>query len=94
MSNKIYIGDVGLEIIIDMQADISAATTHDMKVYKNGEEVTWAASIYNINYLRYVTATDDLDVAGTYYVQGYLVFPLGWSGRGETVNFTVHKKWK
>jgi len=94
MANKIYIDDVGLEIIIDMQVNISAATTYEMKVYKNGSEVTWDSAIYNERYIRYVTEADDLDVAGTYYIQGSFVFPGGWNGRSETVNFTVHKKWR
>ena len=61
MANKIYVGDVGLEIIIDMQEDISAATTYEMLVLKNGTEVIWDASIYNDRYLKYVTEADDLD---------------------------------
>ena len=62
MANKIYIDDVGLEIIIDMKEDISDATTYEMLVWKNGEEVTWTSSVYNDNYLRYVTIDGDLDV--------------------------------
>jgi len=94
MANKIYINDVGLEILIDMQQDISDATTYEMLVLKDGVEVTWDSSIYEDKYLRYVTEVDDLDVAGIYYIQGNFVFPGGWSGLGETVNFTVHPKWR
>lgn len=94
MANKIYVGDLGLEIIIDMHEDISEATTYEMLVLKDGTEVTWAASIYNDRYLRYITAAVDLDVAGTYFIQGNLLFPGGWSGLGETVTFVVNKKWK
>jgi len=94
MANKIYIGDVGLEIIVDMQEDISEATTYEMLVLKDGVEVIWAASIYNDRYLRYITAADDLDVAGTYLIHGNLVFPGGWSGLSEVVSFVVNKKWK
>ena len=94
MANKIYIDDVGLEIIIDMKEDISDATTYEMLVWKDGEEVTWASSVYNNNYLRYVTIDGDLDVAGTYHVQGHFVFPGGWSGLSETISFVVHRKWR
>ena len=93
MANKIYVGDVGLEIIIDMQEDISAATTYEMLVLKNGTEVIWDASIYNDRYLKYVTEADDLDDAGIYFIQGNLVLG-GWSGLGETVTFVVNPKWK
>ena len=34
MANKVYIDDIGLEIIIDMQMDVSDATTYSMKVMK------------------------------------------------------------
>ncbi len=94
MANKIYIGDVGLGIIIDMQENISEATTYEMLVLKNGTEVTWAASIYNDRYLRYITGVTDLDVAGTYFIQGNFLFPGGWSGLGETVTFVVHPEWR
>jgi len=94
MANKIYVGDIGLEIIIDMQTDISDATTYDMLVYKDGVEVTWVAAIYETNYLRYVTEADDLDIVGVYRIQGSLAFEDGWSGRSETVTFRVLPKWK
>ena len=94
MANKIYIDDIGLEIIIDLQTDISDATTYDMLVYKNGAEETWTAAIYNTNFLRYVTVDGDLDVAGIYYIQPKLAFAGGWSGLGETVNFKVNQKWR
>ena len=94
MANKVYIDDVGLEIIIDMQEDINLATTYEMLVWKGGEEVTWAAAIYNDRYLRYVTEVGDLDVAGTYYIQGNFVFSDGWSGLSETISFVVHPKWR
>ena len=94
MANKIYIDDIRLEIIIDLQMDISDATTYNMMVYKNGEEITWDAAVYESNFLRYVTEDGDLDVAGTYYIQPKLAFFGGWSGLGETVNFTVNKKWR
>jgi len=94
MSNKVYVDDIGLEIIIDMQADISAAVTFSLTVLKNGVEVTWASAVYNDRYLRYVTASGDLDDAGVYYIQPNIAFTGGWSGKGETVNFTVHPKWR
>ena len=94
MPNKIYVGDDSLEIIIDMQEDISEATTFDLLVLKDGVQVTWVATIYNDNFLRYITETDDLDVIGIYYVQGNFVFPGGWSGLSETSNFRVWPKWK
>ena len=92
--NRIYVDDEGVEITININTDISTATVHQMKVYKNGEEVIWDSEIYEDQYLRYVTETDDLDWVGTYYVQGYFEFPGGFKGLARTVNFTVHPKWR
>ncbi len=94
MPNKIYIDDIALEIIIDIKEDISTLVTNDMLVLKNGVEVTWAAAIYNDNFLRYVTADGDLDVAGMYYIHPDCAFPPGgWDGLGELVSFRVWPKW-
>lgn len=95
MDGKIYVGDEGTVIEVDMGEDISTATVTKFYVYKpGGTTATWTATIYNSNYLRYTIVTDDLDEAGTYYVQPYLEFPSGWKGKGETVNFKVYDSFK
>ena len=90
MADKIYVGDEGTVVLIDMGEDISAATVTNIYVRKSTGDVTWAATIYDSNYLRYVIQTGDLDVAGTYYLQPYLEF-TDWKGRGKTVNFEVYE---
>lgn len=92
--NRIYVDDEGVEITININTDISTATVHEMRVYKDGTEVTWDAEIYEESYLRYVTEEGDLDWAGVYFVQGYFEFPLGFKGLARTVNFKVWEKWK
>ena len=91
---KVYVGDEGTVILIDMQEDISTATTTEINVRNSGGDNTWTATIYDSNYLKYTTITDDLDVDGTYLLQPYLEFPTGWKGKGETVSFEVYEAFK
>lgn len=91
---KVYKDDVGTAIIIDMGQDISDATSLSLNVWKNGTEEIWTPEVYESNYLRYVTVSGDLDVAGMYYLQPVLAFPDGWSGKGNTVNFRVYDEYR
>jgi len=94
MANKTYVGNVGTVIDIDMGQDISGATTTDLYVKKpDGTEATWSGEIYGSNYIRYVIEEDDLNEAGRYYVQPYLVIS-DWSGYGKTVDFKVYELWR
>lgn len=91
---KVYVDDEGTVILIDMQEDISDATTTEINMRNSGGDTTWTATIYNSNFLQYTIQTDDLDVAGTYLLQPYLEFPTGWKGKGETVSFEVYEAFK
>lgn len=93
MADKIYVGDEGTIILIDMGEDISAATVSNINVRKGSGDVTWTATVYNSNYLRYVIQAGDFDEAGTYYLQPYLEF-TDWKGKGKTVNFEVYEAFK
>lgn len=85
---------VGLDIIIDMGTDISAATTTDIKVKKpDGTTATWTGAVYNTNYIKYTTVADDLDQAGVYQLQPDLVIS-GYEGRGKTVSLRVYDSYK
>jgi hypothetical protein len=90
MSEKVYVGDIGTIIEIDMQENISTATELKLKVRKpDGTQVEWTPSIYGTNYLRYTLQVGDLDMAGTYALQPYMTIGT-WTGRGDTVSFTVY----
>jgi len=88
---KIFKGDVGTEIIINMQRDISTATDISIKVLTpNKTQTTWTPTIYNTNYLRYIIVSGDLSENGTYTLQPVLT--LGsWVGSGTPVSFYVSK---
>lgn len=89
--SKSFVGDIGTEILIDMGADISDATTTNLYVKKPGVSslVTWEATIEGTNYLKYTIEDGDLSVAGRYYIQPYLEL-TSWEGYGEIVSFDVH----
>lgn len=93
MPGKIYVGDVGTEILIDLQEDISMATDHILFVKKpDGSFVQWIAEVHDGQYLKYVCQEGDLDHKGTYKIQPKISI-AGWSGLGETVSFKVYDKW-
>lgn len=95
MADKIYVGDVGTIIKIDVGTDISAATTTNILVRKKGGDVTWTGSVSSATptVIDYTIVTDDLDVVGTYYLQPYIV-TTSWTGRGETVTMEVYEVFK
>lgn len=97
---KIYVGDIGTEIILDVGQAITGATV-SIAVLKPGAtaEVSWAASVHTLDgearYVRHTTVAGDLDVAGLYRLQPVIALADGtWSGRGETVEFLVFDKQK
>ena len=90
MADKVYVGDIGTDIIVDCGEDISTATKTKISVKKpDGSKVLWSASIYNTNYLKYTTVANDLNQSGKYKVQASLTLGA-WSGLGETACFTVY----
>jgi hypothetical protein len=85
-----YVGDVGTIIEVDLQEDISQASSYRFKVKKpSGEVVEWAPTIKNTTTLQYVTASGDLNEAGRYDLQVEITIG-SWSGRCNTVSFTVY----
>ncbi|MBF0121158.1 MAG: hypothetical protein HQK79_20185 [Desulfobacterales bacterium] len=97
---EIYAGDIGTEILIDMQEDISMATNIKLHVKRPSSKdnnnlgiVFWRPEIYSNRYLKYIIKDGDLDIPGEYKIQPELTL-LGWSGFGKTVKFKVYEKWK
>ena len=94
MAYKHFVDEVGTVITVDCGCDITGATGTALKVKKpDGTEVSWTATIYDSNYLRYTTVSGDLDQVGVYYVQSYLTIG-GWTGRGETAEFIIYDKYE
>ena len=94
MSEKSYIGAVGVPITVDMQQDISDATVMRFDIKNKTGTKSWTPSLYGANHLRYITtSTDDFDVAGIYYLHPYIEVG-SFKGFCETVSFEVFALWK
>jgi len=93
-SNKIYVGDVGTEILVDCVEDISQATKTELRVLKPDKtEVVWLAVIEGATKLKYIVQPGDIDQAGLWVVQAYVELP-NWKGRGESDYFEVFEHFK
>ena len=91
---KHYVGMVGANVIVDCGFDITGATDTKLKVEKpDGTEVEWPATIYNSNYLKYVSVADDFDQEGEYRIQALLTLG-GFTGSGDTDIVTIYAEYQ
>lgn len=87
---KVYVGDVGTIILIDLQEVISAATDLSFQVKKPDKSVVvWTPSIDGTMKLKYTILSGDLNVVGKYVIQPKLTLG-GWVGRGNSVELIVY----
>jgi hypothetical protein len=88
--NKIYVGDVGTEIIVDTTISLNQATVLQLRVLKPGssEEVTWAGEEHEGTKILYRAQPGDFSIAGVYMIQAYIEIP-GWKGRGNLATLIV-----
>lgn len=92
--SKLYTGDIGTVITINCGENISSATGTKFKVRKpDGTKAEWIASIHDSNYLQYTTIANDFDQVGIYTLQAHLTIS-GWTGSGESFDFTIHQAYK
>ena len=83
---KVYVGDIGTEIVVDTCSDLSTATKVELRVEKpSGAPVTWAGTVFETTKIRHVAVSGDLDEVGEYNLQAYVEMP-GWTGSREKVN--------
>lgn len=84
-----YVGDVGVEIVLDVETDISAATVMKIKYKKtNGDRSFWTAQKKDATKIFYVTGPGDLDDAGIWDMQAYVESP-GWKLHGKVDKFYI-----
>lgn len=97
--SKVYVGDLGTEVVVETCQDLTAATAVALEVWLPGATVavTWAVTVVNTTQLRHVLATTDpadltkydVSVPGVYRVQPVVTLPTGrW--RGATATFLVY----
>lgn len=94
---KVYVGDVGTEIHVDVGVPLSDVIETKLLVKKpDGREEEWDASVEDAagGRLLHVVSAGELDVAGDYKIQAYVRFADGGEFRGETAILTVFAKWR
>lgn len=89
MKGKLYIGDIGTSILVEVGIDLTAATGHSISVLKpNKKRVTWASTMEGTTALKYIVQAGDLDIAGIYSLQAFVEIGGGrW--HGQTATFEV-----
>jgi len=90
---KIYVGDVGTVLKINMLEDISTATVKRIDYIKPDETTgSWTPILSGTDYLEYSMVDGDLDQAGSYSLQVYI--EIGdFKGLSDTTGFTVYPVW-
>ncbi len=83
---EVHVGDIGTKLILEVTEDgavfdISAATTMKIRLKDPNDVVVEEDAVFATDgtdgLMQYVTVADDLDVAGVWEIQGYLVTPSG-----------------
>ena len=98
LTDKVFVNDIGTVFRTTVKedgvaADISAATTKTIIFQPpSGISVTQTAVLYTDGtdgIMQYVSVADDLNVGGTWKLQGYVALPT-WQGHGDQVEFKVY----
>jgi hypothetical protein len=104
VKDKVYVGDVGTVIRMDMQESLTLLEDYCLHVKKpDGTLVTWGATpvptpseewrdtVASVsgNYIEYIIQEGDLDIPGDYLIQPYGTIGI-WTGSGLTATLTVH----
>ena len=98
MADEIFVGDIGTEIDIEIEEDISTGTNFKIYVQKPDKtEVVWTAARFDAdgshdnNFIRYVIQEGDLDMKGGWRAHPWVEMPDGeWTGL--IVKFQVYEK--
>ena len=86
-NKKIHQGDIGTKLVFDMGDDVEPGdiSTARIDVKKpDGSFIRWDAVI-NGTLIEYTTKIGDLDQAGRYAFQPYVILTAGWVGHGDCV---------
>lgn len=90
MTGKVYVGDIGTQIVLDCGQDISSATARSIEVRKpDGSTASWPATASGMTAIAYVTLAGSLDMPGPYRLQALVTLPSG-TWRGETAQLSVY----
>ena len=87
---KMYVGDIGTTLILDVGVTVASATSYMFKVQKP-DNITydWTCTTNSTTSFKYATKAGDFNQGGIYHLQAYATYP-DWSGRSETIHFEVY----
>jgi len=90
---KPYVGDIGTDIILDVNEDLTGATVGISVRKPSGTTAVWSAAVYESRSVRHTAAAGDFNEAGVYRVQPVIALADdSWAGRGATAEFRVYDK--
>ena len=91
MARKMYVGDVGTKIILDIGVPTDGLSGAIFSVLKKVGQApaAWPAMPYGTTELIHTVGEGEYDVAATYKLQAE-VNTGTWSGRSETVEFRIY----
>lgn len=91
--NAIGVDLIGTIAESGVTIDVSTTTTRQIFLKKPSGSIINRSAILLTDgtdgKIVYRTIAGDIDVAGTWSIQGYVVFPGGFDGRSEVVTFQV-----
>lgn len=78
----------------DVAVNVSTCTTKQIILRKPNGAVLTKTAVFTTDgingQVQYLTQTGDLDVAGSWSAQAYVIFPGGFDGRSEVEKFWVN----
>lgn len=87
---KVYVGDIGTDIILDTGHALAGATSVSIEVLKPDSTVaSWTGAITATTKVHFISIAGTFNVAGEYRLQAKAVMPSG-TWLGETVSLTVY----
>lgn len=87
--SKHYVNDIGVNLIINCNQNISTATSRTIEITKpDGSTSSVAGTIYASSYLKYTSVSGTFSIAGKYFAQAKFILD-GWNGRGDTVVYDI-----
>jgi hypothetical protein len=88
-TQKVYVGDVGTQIILAAGTEIGAASARSIAALRpDGVAVTLSAVAEGTDSIKHVTTAESLPQAGVWLLQAVVVGSGTW--RGETVSLQVY----
>ena len=86
----VFQGAIGQKIVLNVEVDISAASTKQIKYTKSDGTVGyWTAAEETTTSISYTTTSaSDLNIKGIWKLQAYIVTP-GWTDHGDIVQMLV-----